>query len=252
MNERRVEPGETRGPRLSVAAPCFNEAEGIADVIKEWDGALDGLAYTSEIVICNDGSTDATGEILKSLEGRYARLRVVELDTNSGYGRALSKAVSATCGEYVATIDSDGQFDLADVTPLMAVMEQGDCELVTGYRYRKHDAPARVLANRALNLLVTLMFGVRLRDSNCALKLAQGKLLRDLTIEASSWAAPTEICLRVHARGQRIREVSVGHRDRTLGTSKMRTVSVAWGFFRYLVYMRVKLHLYRAGILRQP
>ena len=244
MNEGRV--------RLSVAAPCFNEAEGIADVVKEWDGILDGLPYESEIVICNDGSKDATGEILKELETRYPRLRVVVLETNSGYGRALSSAVNATRGEYVATIDSDGQFDLADVRQLMAVAEQGDCELVTGYRHKKQDSPMRVLANRFLNLLVSWMFGVRLEDSNCSLKLARAEVLRGLTIEAAGWAAPTEICLRVLARGQRIREVGVSHRDRTLGTSKMRILAVGWGFIRYLVYMRLKLHLYRAGILSRP
>ena len=118
MNEQRV--------RLSVAAPCFNEAEGIAEVVKEWDGVLDGLPYESEIVICNDGSTDATGKILEDLGARYPRLRVVELEQNSGYGRALSRAVKATRGEYVATIDSDGQFDLADVRQLMAAAEEGE------------------------------------------------------------------------------------------------------------------------------
>ena len=244
MNERRV--------RLSVAAPCFNEAEGIAEVVKEWDGVLDGLPYESEIVICNDGSTDATGKILEDLGACYPRLRVVELEQNSGYGRALSSAVKATCGEYVATIDSDGQFDLADVRHLMAAAEEGDCELVTGYRHKKQDSALRVRANHALNLLVRLMFGLRLEDTNCALKLARGEILRGLAIEAANWAAPTEICLRVYARGQRIREVGVGHRDRTLGTSKVRTAAAAWGFFRYLVYMRLKLHLYRSGILSGP
>ena len=244
MNERRV--------RLSIAAPCFNEAEGIAEVVKEWEGVLDGLPYESEIVICNDGSTDATGEILRSLEESGSRLRILELQTNSGYGRALSEAVNATRGDYVATIDSDGQFDLSDVTRLLAVAEEGDCDLVTGYREKKKDSLTRVLANRALNLLVRSMFGVRLEDSNCALKLARGEALRGLPIEASGWAAPTEICLRMHARGQRIREVPVHHRDRTLGTSKMRTAAVGWRFFRYLVYMRLKLHLYRSGILSGP
>ncbi len=134
----------------------------------------------------------------------------------------------------------------------MAVAEEADCELVTGYRHEKQDSTLRVLANVGLNLLVRFLFGIRLRDINCALKLAPGDALRGLTIEAANWAAPSEICLRVHARGQRIREVGVGHRHRTLGTSKVRTAAAAWGFFRYLVYLRLKLHLYRSGILSGP
>jgi glycosyltransferase involved in cell wall biosynthesis len=244
--------GEFPRPRLSVAAPCFNEEEGIAEVLEEWNRILDRLSYETEIVICNDGSTDSTGEILKDLEARYPRLRVVTLENNGGYGRALSTAVDATRGEYVATIDSDGQFDLADAERLLMVAEEGDCELVTGYRQEKKDTVTRVLANHALNLLVKSMFGVRLRDTNCAIKVARADALRGLAIEAAGWATPTEICLRVHARGQRIREVNVGHRDRMLGTSKVHTLSAAWGFFRYLVYMRLKLHLYRSGILSKP
>ena len=68
----------------------------------------------------------------------------------------------------------------------------------------------------------------------------------------SSWATPTEICLRTHALGHEIREMPVAHRHRPAGESKIRTMGAAWGFVRYLVYMRLKLHLYRARILSRP
>ncbi|MFQ5515137.1 MAG: glycosyltransferase family 2 protein [Myxococcota bacterium] len=244
--------GESQRPRLSIAAPCYNEAEGIADLLEEWDGILNRFPFESEIVICNDGSTDASGVILKEAQSRYPRLRVVELERNSGYGQALCAALRSTRGEFIATIDSDGQFDLADAERLLAVAVEEGCELVTGYRSRKQDTAVRVLANHGLNLVVRALFGVKLRDTNCALKVARADVLRDLEIEASSWATPTEICLRVHALGFRIREVSVRHRNRVLGTSKVRTWNAAWGFLRYLIYMRLKLHLYRSDILNQP
>jgi glycosyltransferase involved in cell wall biosynthesis len=243
---------ETTRPRLSIATPCFNEAEGIADVIADWNRILDGVSFASEIVVCNDGSTDGTAEILADLARRHPRLRVVSLARNGGYGRALSAAVNATHGDFVATIDSDGQFDVADVLRLLAVAETGECDFVTGYRRQKQDTPVRVFANHGLRLLVRLLFGVSLRDTNCAIKVARADVLRGLPIEAASWATPTEICLRCHARGHSIREMAVEHRHRPAGRSKLQTFGAAWGFVRYLLYMRIKLNLYRSGILSEP
>jgi glycosyltransferase involved in cell wall biosynthesis len=245
-------PRDSHRPRLSIASPCFNEAEGITTVVEEWNRILDALSFESEIVICNDGSTDNTADILGELARTYPRLRVVSRERNGGYGLALSTALNATHGDFVATIDSDGQFDLADVPRMLAVAERGECDLVAGYRRQKQDTRIRVLANHGLHWLVWLLFGVSLRDTNCAVKVARGEVLRGLPIEAANWATPTEISLRCHARGYSIQEVPVLHRHRPAGQSKVRTFGAAWGFVRYLVYMRMKLHLYRARILNQP
>jgi len=238
--------------RLSVAAPCFNEAEAIEAVVVEWDGVLDGMSGTSEIVLCNDGSTDATSEVLGKLAERVPRLRVVSFDVNGGYGRALRAAIGATRGEYVATIDSDGQFDLADASALIEVLERGGYDCVTGYRKGKQDSFGRVLADRGFNRLVRLMFGVSLRDTNCALKVAKGEILRELHIEARGYPTPTEILLRLDARGCKIGEVGVTHRERAAGSSKLHPWRTAWTMFRFLLYLRRKLKLFRARIIVEP
>src|SRR5262245_4752676 len=239
-------------PRLSIAAPCYNEAEGIEAVVAEWDAVLAGVAEPTEIVLCNDGSTDDTGAVLARLRSRHPRLRVVENAVNGGYGRALSSAIAATRGEWVATIDSDGQFDVADALALLADAERGGFDAVTGWRRGKKDAPLRVLADRGVNLLVRAMFGVRLRDTNCALKVVKGDVLRGLRIEARGYPTPTEICIRLAARGCRLHERGVTHRERPAGTSKLHPWRTAWGFLRFLVYLHRKLRLHRAGILSEP
>ncbi len=239
-------------PFLSIASPCYNEADGISDVIHEWNKILDAFDFESEIVLCNDGSTDHTRVILEDLMRSCPRLRVVELPKNGGYGRALSTAINATRGDYIATIDSDGQFDLADAKRLLDVARERNCDFVTGYRHKKEDSMIRVLANHGLNLLVRIMFGVHLRDTNCALKVARGNALRGLEIESSSFATPTEICLRVIARGLPVAEVRVSHRARAQGASKIKTAHAIWGFSQYLLYLRIKLFLYRTGVLNSP
>ena len=110
----------------------------------------------------------------------------------------------------------------------------------------------RVVADRCLNLLVRTMFGVHLRDTNCALKVIDGEVLRGLRIEARGYPTPTEICVRLTARGYRLHEHGVNHRERPAGASKLHPFRTAWSFLRFLVYLRHKLRLHRAGILVEP
>jgi dolichol-phosphate mannosyltransferase len=239
-------------PHLSVAAPCFNEAESIAGVVAEWDRVLDGWPRPSEIVLCNDGSSDGTAAILVELQRRHARLRVVSFEQNGGYGRALSAAIDATRGAWVATIDSDGQFDLADGLRLLDLAERQGVDCVTGFRQKKQDSLFRVLADRALNLIVRSLFGLQLRDTNCALKVAKGDVLRGLRIEARGYPTPTEICVRLAARGARLAEAGVTHRERAGGASKLHPWRTGWNFLRFLLYLRRKLKLHRARIIVEP
>jgi glycosyltransferase involved in cell wall biosynthesis len=238
--------------RISVAAPCFNEAESISGVVAEWDGVLSLAPQTSEIVLCNDGSSDGTAAILDQLLKQYPRLRVVTFARNGGYGRALSAAIDATRGSYVVTIDSDGQFDLRDAMGLIEDLEKGGYDCVTGFRRAKQDSIFRVLADRGLNRLVRFMFGVKLRDTNCALKVAKGELLRGLRIEARGFPTPTEILIRMQAKGYRIGEAGVSHRERAGGASKLHPWRTAWAMFRFLLYLRTKLNLFRSRIIVEP
>jgi glycosyltransferase involved in cell wall biosynthesis len=235
-----------------VAAPCYNEAEGIEAVVAEWDAVLSEHREQTEIVLCNDGSTDQTGDVLDRLQSRFPRLRVVHNATNGGYGRALSSAIAATRGDYIATIDSDGQFDLADAFTLLAELQREGLDGVTGWRMGKKDSAIRVLADRCMNLLVRGVFQVRLRDTNCAIKVVKGDVLRGLRIEARGYPTPTEICLRLVARGCRIGEHPVTHRERAAGASKLHPWRTAWGFLRFLFYLRYKLTLHRDRIIIEP
>lgn len=239
-------------PRISVAAPCFNEAEGIEEVVRQWEAVLAGRPEVSEIVVCDDGSTDGTGRVLERLRASLPRLRVVHHPTNGGYGRALASAIAATRGEYVVTIDSDGQFDLADAFVLLAELERGGYDGVTGWRRGKRDTRVRVAADRCMRLLVRTLFGTVLRDPNCALKVVRGEVLRALRIEARGYPTPTEICLRLIARGHRLGEYAVAHRERAAGASKLHPWRTAWAFLRFLLYLRCKLKLYRARIILEP
>jgi glycosyltransferase involved in cell wall biosynthesis len=236
-------------PRLSVAAPCYNEEDGIETVVSGWVETLRDAPFDWEIVVANDGSTDSTPAILERLHRQDARVRVVHLAHNAGYGRALSTAIGATRGEYVATIDSDGQFDLADGLELLEHADRQGLDAVTGRRAAKNDSPVRVAADRALNRLVRSLFGVALLDTNCALKVVRGDLLRAVPIEGRGFVVPTEIVLRLAAAGARMDEREVRHLERVAGTSKLRALEAGWSMARFLCYLKLQLSLQSQRVL---
>lgn len=238
--------------RISVVAPCFDEAEAIEAVVRGWSALLAEQAYPSEIVICDDGSTDDTPEILARLASELPRLVVVTLRPNGGYGRALAAAIAASRGEVIVTLDSDGQFDLGDGLELVRRLERDGLDCVTGYRRRKADGALRVAADRGLNRMVRAMFGIDLRDTNCALKAVRGDRLRALRIEARGYPTPTEVVLRLAAAGGTIGEAPVDHLERAAGQSKLRPFRTAWAMARFLLYLRSRLSLHRDGIILDP
>jgi len=234
---------------LSVVAPVFNEEQGIESVIRYWAKVLNGR-LNSEIVVTNDGSTDHTLDILQHLTAEIPNLRIVTYARNQGYGHALKEAIRASKGQAVLTLDSDGQFDLQDGLRLFHVYEESHCDHITGYRVKKNDSLLRVFADRALNRLVRFLFGVGLKDTNCAMKLIRGDLARTLNIEARGYPTPTEISVKLVTLGAVTKEEPVSHHERTAGQSKLRFMKTSISMFRFLLYLRNKIKLYKAGVIQ--
>jgi glycosyltransferase involved in cell wall biosynthesis len=237
-------------PELSVVAPVYNEAEGIEQVVQYWVKVLQDNGTTAEIVLANDGSTDSTLEILQNLSHKIPFLKVASYKPNRGYGYALKTAIQASQGHWIITLDSDGQFDLADFPSLLKLQNDNQLDFITGYRMKKKDNPFRVLADRSLNLIVRTMFSVSLRDTNCAMKLIRGDLARSLNIEAKGYPTPTEITIKLITLGAKTGEIGVHHSERLQGQSKLKFFRTSISFFRFLFYLRKKVRLYKAGILQ--
>lgn len=237
-------------PELSIVAPVYNEAEGIEQVVQYWLKVLQENRANAEIVLANDGSTDRTLEILETLSQKIPLLKVVSYTPNRGYGYALKTAIRASKGQWVITLDSDGQFDLADFPALIKLQNEQQLDFVTGYRMKKKDNLFRVIADRSLNLIVRTMFSVSMRDTNCAMKLIRGDLARTLNIEAKGYPTPTEITVKLITLGAKTSEIGVHHLERLQGQSKLKFFRTIISFFRFLFYLRKKVRLYKAGILQ--
>lgn len=228
--------------------PAFNEEATIEATIRECLEIARREHLHAEVVVANDGSLDGTRDILKRLEQAHEAVRLVDLPENVGYGGALSQAIRASTGTYVVTVDSDGQFDPADMVRLLARIREGyDC--VTGYRTRKKDTLPRVVANWGYNLLVRLLCGVAFKDAQCALKVYRGDLIRSLPMEARGFTFPTEALVKLRYCGHRIAEMPITHRFREGGASKVRFFQTIRIMFIFLLYIRFKLALHKNRII---
>lgn len=241
------------GPiNLSVAAPAYNEAEGIAAVVMEWHSflAAQGLA-DFEIVICNDGSKDETGAILDRLALAYPRLRPLHFSANQGAAAALNTAIAATKNDWVLLLDSDGQFPIQNFPDMLAALRQTGSLAAIGIRQKKDVAFAR-FGSWASGALCNLAHGSHLRDFNSAFKLVSGPLLRGLGLEAKGMNYSTEVTSRLLECGVVPMEVTITHRPRITGVSSMKLMRGARDRFLFVLYILLRQALLRRGILSRP
>ncbi|MFW6108548.1 MAG: glycosyltransferase family 2 protein [bacterium] len=212
--------GEARPPRLSslsIFFPCHNEEANVERVVR---AALDvgpAVADEVEVIVVNDGSGDGTREIADRLAAEDPRVRAVHHPTNRGYGGALQSGFAAAEKDFVFFSDGDGQFDLGELPRLVALVADGEADLALGYRIRRADPLIRS-ANAALYKgLIRLLFGLRVRDIDCAFKLIHRKVLDRVTLKATGALVSAELLIKARKAGFRMREVGVHHYPREAG-----------------------------------
>jgi dolichol-phosphate mannosyltransferase len=239
--------------RLSVAAPAYNEAEGIEAVIADWHRFLSAQSDLAEfeIVICNDGSQDRTGDILDRLTLSYPGLRPLHFAANQGAAAALNAAIAATRGDWVLLMDSDGQFAIENLPDMLAALRRTGGLAAIGIRQKK-DAAFAQFGSWASGLVCNLVHGSRLEDFNSAFKLVFGPTLRGLGLEAKGMNYSTEVTSRLLERGIMPVEVKIEHRRRAAGASHMKLVRGAAHRFLFVFYITLRQLLLRLGILARP
>lgn len=173
-------PGTTgAAPELSVIAPLHDEEENVRPLFSAIVAALEPLRRAFEVVLVNDGSNDATGEILEQLALGDPRLHPVHLDRNYGQAAALSAGFEAARGSILLTLDGDLQNDPADLPRLLALLEEGGYRVVSGWRRQRQEQYARrVLPSRVANWLIGRITGLPSRDNGCSLKAYRSEVVK--------------------------------------------------------------------------
>jgi len=238
--------------RLSIAAPAYNEAEGIAALVAEWHAFLAGQNLAEfEIVICNDGSRDDTGPLLDRLALSYPRLKPLHFPANQGAAAALNAAIAATTGDWVLLLDSDGQFPIQNLPAMLDALRGSGGLAAIGIRHKKDAAFAR-FGSWASGVLCNMAHGSRLKDFNSAFKLVSGPTLRRLGLEAKGMNYSTEVTSRLLERGIVPVEVAIEHRPRATGASSMKLLRGARDRFLFVLYIMLRQALVGLGVIVRP
>lgn len=210
-----AERAESR-PSLSLVFPVFDEERTIGRVIESALETGEGLARSFEVVVVDDGSRDGSAEIIDAWSLKDERVQVVRHPTNTGYGAALRSGLRGATGELVFFSDADLQFDLAEVGQLLDHADEFD--IVAGYRFPRRDPWPRRLIAATWGLAVRLLFGLEVRDIDCAFKVFRRPILDEIPIQSIGAFVNTEILVRARALGASIRQVPVSHHPRQHGS----------------------------------
>jgi glycosyltransferase involved in cell wall biosynthesis len=200
---------------LSVVLPAHNEEANIEIVVQRAIEILPSYADEFEIIIVDDGSRDRTPQIIDALGAKDPRVRPVHHQVNKGYGAALTTGFQSSSGDYVMFMDADRQFDIADIALLAPFV--GKFDIVAGFRMQRNDPFHRKLFAETFNVVVRVLFGVHLRDIDCAFKIFHGDMLRAITLTAPGALINTEMQAKLKRQGATLEQIGVHHYPRVAG-----------------------------------
>jgi glycosyltransferase involved in cell wall biosynthesis len=211
--------------KLSLILPAHNEEPNLRPVVERAQAVLPVQCQDYEIIIVNDGSHDRTGEIAASLAtADPEHVKVVTHPRNRGYGAALTSGFTAASGDYLMFMDSDRQFDIGDIERLVPFV--GVYDIVAGYRIKRNDPWFRFAIGYTFNAIVTVLFGVMLRDIDCGFKIFRAELLKDMQLTSPGALINTEIHAKANRQGATLVEVGVNHYARLIGEQSGASIKV--------------------------
>ena len=229
--------------KLSLVLPAHNEEDNIRFVVADALATLPDYAPEFEIIVVNDGSRDRTGAIIDALHVDDARVRPVHHYANQGYGAALRSGFDASAGDFVMFMDADRQFDIRDIRLLAPFVDLFD--IVAGFRMERSDPIHRRINAEIFNLAVRILFGVHMRDLDCAFKIFRGQQIRSLQLTTSGALINAEIQSKLRRQGATLVQVGVPHHPRVAGEATGGDLKVIVRAMRETISLWMRMHRYQ-------
>jgi glycosyltransferase involved in cell wall biosynthesis len=224
---------------ISVFFPCYNEQDNIARTVQQSLDVLEKLDADFEVIIVNDGSTDKTGQIADQITKQNKNVKVVHHPENLGYGAALQSGLKAATKKLVFYTDGDGQFDINEMPSLLPLIKQYD--IVCCYRINRQDNLIRRINGWCWTKLVCLLFGMKVRDIDCAFKLYKREIFDNIKLSSSGALISAEILARALREGYSLAQKGVHHYPRTAGAQTGANLRVILRAFKELIRLRRRI-----------
>ena len=232
--------------KISVVVPLFNEEKSLVELHQRLSSALCTLDKPVEILFIDDGSTDRSFEILKTIRKNDANVRVVQFRKNYGKSAALATGFKRSSGKIIVTIDGDLQDDPSEIPHLIQKLNEG-YDLVSGWKKQRRDSFIKRVSSKLFNRVTCMFTGLEIHDINCGLKAYR----REVTDSVNVYGQLHRF-LPVLAQweGFKVGEVVVQHHPRRFGRTKFGASRFIAGFFDLITvlfitrYTKRPLHLF--------
>ena len=206
-------------PSLSIFFPCYNDKGTIATLVLDAKRTAEKLTDDFEIIVIDDGSTDGSRELLRSLQDELPELKLVLHDKNRGYGGALQSGFKAASKELVFYTDRDAQYDVTELPRLWEKLTP-DVDIVNGYKIKRRDPLHRIVVGSMYQWVIRVAFLLPIRDIDCDFRLIRRKVFGSFELHSNTGTITVELIKKAQKAGFRFAEAPVSHRFRMYGTSQ--------------------------------
>lgn len=236
---------------VSVVIPLYNEEQSLGELAEKISETLKDRSF--EIIFVDDGSTDSSWEIISSLNQKSPDIKGIRFRRNYGKSDALQAGFEEAAGRYIITMDADLQDDPNEIPELLEMLE-GEYDLVSGWKKKRHDPITKTIPSRFFNAVTRLTTGIKLHDFNCGLKAYRREVIENIYLYGEMHRY---VPLLAKWKGfDKIGEKVVKHHPRKYGKTKFGISRFLHGFLDLLTllfvnrYMRQPMHFFGSmGVL---
>ncbi|MDI6821536.1 MAG: glycosyltransferase family 2 protein [Actinomycetota bacterium] len=218
---------------ISIVIPVYNESQSLEQLHKQLTSTLSNLGKSYEIVFVDDGSSDGSISSLEKLYAKDKAVKIIQLRRNFGKAAALSAGFKYADGKIIITMDADLQDDPAEIPKFLSKIEEG-YDLVSGWRYPRHDSFSKRVPSKLFNQVTSLISGIKLHDFNCGFKVYRRETAKGIKLYGE---LHRYLPVLVHGKGFKVGEVKINHRPRQSGQSKYGAIRYIRGFLDLLTVM---------------
>lgn len=228
QSQRQHSVADTERPDLSIIIPAYEEAESLPELVDRIRAACEEDGRSFRVWIIDDGSRDDTWSVVQALHDEDSRVVGLRFQRNFGKSAALAVGFERAQGRYVVTIDADLQDEPAEIPALVQKLEEGDYDLVSGWKKNRKDPITKTVPSRFFNWVTRMTSGLPLHDFNCGLKVYRREVVKSVDVYGELHRYIP--LLAKWAGYDRVSEKPVEHHPRKYGTTKFGTKRFVKGF----------------------
>jgi glycosyltransferase involved in cell wall biosynthesis len=224
--------------KLSVFFPMWNEQDYIERAIEAAREECEDLMSSGdisdyEIIVIDDASTDDTAVIAERIAQQDPRVILVRHPENRKLGGSIKSGFAAATGDVVLYTDADLPFDMHDVHKAMRLLRYYNADVVSAYRFdRTGEGYVRTIYSFFYNMMVRVLFGVRMRDINFAFKLCRSRIFEHVSLKSEGSFIDAELVVKAQKYGYSVIQFGVDYFPRTRGVSTLSSPSVIFKILR--------------------